>query len=68
MFVNNNSASEKEKNTVSEPLDTYGFIHLSEDERLRIDMKRPYKEKLQLFTKMLRRNKLLDKAKFLPTK
>ncbi|MBP9213272.1 MAG: hypothetical protein V9E96_06700 [Chitinophagaceae bacterium] len=45
--------------TVNEPATKYGFHHISEDEKLKIDIYRSDAEKLQLFTKMLRRNKLL---------
>jgi len=46
-----------------------GFVTISEDERLIEDSKRPGIEKLQLFTKMLRRNVMFDKAtRFAETK
>ncbi len=48
---------------VSEAAAPYsGFVHLSEDEKLLQDVLRSDFEKLQLFTKMLRRNATLDKA------
>jgi hypothetical protein len=40
----------------------YGFVSKSEEEKLLEDMYRPDMEKLQLFTKMLRRNATLNKA------
>ena len=40
----------------------YGFIAISEEEKLKQDIFRPDIEKLQLFTRMLRRNASLDKA------
>lgn len=50
-------------NQVSEPSAQYtGFAHLSEDEKLLNDILRPDIEKLQLFTKMIRRNATLNKA------
>ena len=39
-----------------------GFVNESEDERLLKDSKRSGLEKLQLFTKMIRRNSMLNKA------
>ena len=47
---------------VKEPSTNYGLRHLSEEEKLKIDIYRSDAEKLQLFTKMLRRNKLLKSA------
>ncbi len=49
-------------NTVEEPSLKYGFVSKSEDEKLREDIFRSDLEKLQLFTTMLRRNSLLNKA------
>jgi len=49
-------------NIVSEPRVKYGFVHKSEDEKLLEDISRPAIEKLQLFTQMLRRNAILNKA------
>jgi hypothetical protein len=40
-----------------------GFVHKSEDDKLRENIMRPSIEKLQLFTKMLRREALLKTAK-----
>lgn len=40
----------------------YGFVSKSEEEKLLEDMYRPDMEKLQLFTRMLRRNAMLKKA------
>lgn len=53
---------EEESTKVAEPSLQYGFVHQSEDEKLFMDATRPYIEKLQLFTKMLKRNKLLKKV------
>jgi hypothetical protein len=39
------------------------FVHKSEDEKLREDVLRSPLEKLHLFTKMLRRESVLKKAK-----
>lgn len=51
------------ENLLNEPSVSYtGFAHLSEDEKLLKDALRPDIEKLQLFTKMLRRNTALNKA------
>ncbi|MBS1592482.1 MAG: hypothetical protein JST07_10305 [Bacteroidetes bacterium] len=55
------------KNIVAEPSATYGFTNLSEDDKLRRDMLRSDKEKFLLFTQMLRRNKLLNKASVIST-
>jgi hypothetical protein len=41
----------------------YGFKHLSEDDKLLLDAKRSGIEKLQLFTRMLKRNNAIDKLK-----
>ena len=49
-------------NSVEEPSRQYGFVNISEDDKLREDIYRSDMEKLQLFVKMLRRNALLDKA------
>jgi hypothetical protein len=40
----------------------YGFVSKSEEEKLLEDIYRPDIEKLQLFTRMLRRNATLKKA------
>ena len=48
--------------SVEEQQASYGFSHKSEEERLKEDIFRPDMEKLQLFTRMLRRNALLKKA------
>ena len=42
--------------------DSEGLIQLTETERMKRDIYRPDMEKLQLFTQMLRTNKLLKKA------
>lgn len=39
-----------------------GFVIMSEEDRLLEDFKRPGLEKLQLFTKMLRRNAMFNNA------
>ena len=41
----------------------YGFKHLSEDDKLLFDAKRSGIEKLQLFTRMLKRNNTIDNIK-----
>jgi hypothetical protein len=58
-----NDNNDNIKNQVNEPSVPYsGFVHLSEDEKLLHDALRPDIEKLQLFTKMIRRNATLNKA------
>ncbi len=53
----------EEKNIVNEAEAGYkGFLSMSEDEKLLKDALRPGIEKLSLFTKMLRRNAMLNKA------
>ncbi len=47
----------------NEPLPAYGFVHISEDEKLLRDALLSDVEKLQLFSKMLYRNAMLKKAK-----
>jgi hypothetical protein len=42
-----------------------GFVHISEDEKLMANINRPDIEKLQLFTKMLRRSKTLKSFKII---
>jgi hypothetical protein len=55
-----------EKAEMVEPDTSYrGFVHMSEDEKLLANINRPDIEKLQLFTKMLRRNKTLKSFKFI---
>jgi hypothetical protein len=49
-------------NTVEEKSQRYGFVSKSEEEKLKEDIFRPDIEKLQLFTRMLRRNNSLNKA------
>ena len=46
-------------NIVSEKTAEYGFVSKSEDEKLKEDIFRSDIEKLQLFTRMLRRNATL---------
>jgi hypothetical protein len=53
---------------VEEPHPAYGFTSKSEEEKLMEDIFRPDLEKLQLFTRMLRRNALLNKAVITHTK
>jgi hypothetical protein len=48
---------------VSEGQSEYGFINRSEEEKLKENIARSPIEKLQLFTKMLRRESVLKKAK-----
>ena len=55
-------------NNVEEPALTYGFISKSEEEKLKEDIFRSDIEKLQLFTRMLRKNALLNKAVITHTK
>ena len=50
------------QNLVEEQQAEYGFTFKSEEERLKEDIFRPDMEKLQLFTRMLRRNALLNTA------
>lgn len=54
--------------TVEEQQPAYGFISKSEEEKLIEDIFRPDIEKLRLFTRMLRRNALLNKAVLTHTK
>jgi hypothetical protein len=56
------------ENIFEEPSPQYGFIFRSEEEKLREDVFRPDLEKLQLFTRMLRRNTILNKAIITHTK
>jgi hypothetical protein len=58
----NIKANREPLNMVEEPTPQYGFVHKSEEEKLREDIFRPDIEKLQLFTQMLRRNATLNKA------
>ena len=53
----------EELNTVNEDAPTYGFVTETEDERLLKEALRPGIEKLQLFTKSLRRNTTLNQMK-----
>ena len=55
-------------NRVEEPAIAYWFISKSEEEKLKEDIFRSDIEKLQLFTRMLRRNTLLNKAVITHTK
>ncbi|CAN5640999.1 hypothetical protein BH10BAC2_BH10BAC2_29500 [soil metagenome] len=49
--------------TVNENAPVYGFVNETEDERLIKEALRPSIEKLQLFTKSLRRNTTLNQMK-----
>ncbi|MCW3115227.1 MAG: hypothetical protein JWR18_3623 [Segetibacter sp.] len=50
-------------NQLNEASTSYaGFVHISEDDKLLRDVLRPDIEKLELFTKMLRRTSTLNKA------
>ena len=51
-----------QESVVGEPREAYGFSHKSADERLKEDVFRSDMEKLQLFTRMLRKNALLKKG------
>jgi hypothetical protein len=42
-----------------------GFVNISEDEKLLVNVNRPDIEKLQLFTKMVRRSKTLKRFKII---
>ena len=53
---------EETNNRMNEQPFGYGFVNKTEDEKLLTDINRSYIEKLQLFTKMLRRNKMFDNA------
>ena len=50
-------------NQVSDGQSEYGFINKSEEEKLKENIARSPIEKLQLFTKMLRRESVLKKAR-----
>ena len=54
--------SKKPNNILKEPSEPY-IANVSDDERLRRDVFRSDMDKLKLFTKMLRTNNLLNKAK-----
>ncbi|SFP54190.1 hypothetical protein [Parafilimonas terrae] len=61
--MNNPNNIQAEVNQVNEDEPVYnGFINKSEGEKLRDDMMRSPIEKLQLFTKMLKREALFKKA------
>jgi hypothetical protein len=53
-----------EKGKGKTPAEKSGFVHESEDERLLRDIFRSDLEKLQLFTKMIRRNRMFKNAGF----
>jgi hypothetical protein len=56
---NNNKPPE---NIFNEESPRYGFVHRSEMEKLRENVFRSDKEKLMLFTRMIRRNAMFKKA------
>ncbi|MES2004599.1 MAG: hypothetical protein V4450_08760 [Bacteroidota bacterium] len=56
------SSNTSEPSIVQEQTALYGFVSKSEEEKLKEDIFRPDIEKLQLFTRMLRRNATLAKA------
>jgi len=49
-------------NILHEDAPSYGFAHKTEIEKLKEDIYRSDKEKLQLFIKMIRRSSMLKKA------
>ncbi len=57
--------NKEEKKIVSETQAWYGFANKTEDEKLLEAARKPDIIKLQLFTRMLRRNKMLDKARII---
>jgi len=57
LYIGNDMAKSDKSDIVS-----VNFITLTEQERLKRDIFRPDMEKLQLFTQMLRTNKLLKRA------
>lgn len=58
--INNNEVPGKD--SVQEPQPVYGFVSKSPEEKLADLVFRPDMEKLQAFTKMLRRNATLKKG------
>ena len=68
MLLNNSIQQNETPSKVEEQPSGYGFVHKSEDEKLKEDVFRPDIEKLQLFTRMLRRNASLNKAVITHTK
>lgn len=44
---------------VAEPKPVYGFVYQSEEEKMWREFNRPFIDKLQSFTRMIRRNKML---------
>ncbi len=62
MQIEKNKYRSLPANTVEEKSQRYGFVSMSEEEKLKEDIFRPDIEKLQLFTSMLRRNISLKKA------
>ena len=61
--MKNLNADTQNLNQVSDGQSEYGFINKSEEEKLRENIARSPIEKLQLFTKMLRRESVLKKAR-----
>lgn len=56
------------ENIIKESQPAYGFINLSEEEKMWQEFNRPFIDKIQSFTRMLRRNKMLDKVIIHPKK
>jgi hypothetical protein len=64
--MNNMNNNSENLSQVNETQPAYiGFVYKSEDDKLKEDMMRSPIEKLQLFTKMLRREALFRKATIL---
>ena len=62
--MNNLDHNRENINQVKEEQPAYaGFVHKSEEDKLKKNIERSPIEKLQLFTKMLRRETLFKKAK-----
>ncbi len=57
-----NDKAINEESVLEDKQADYGFVYKSEEEKLLADIHRPYIEKLQLFTRMLRRNATLNKV------
>ena len=62
MLQENKTVDNKSTYVVEEQPNGYGFVSKSEDEKLKEDIFRPDIKKLQLFTRMLRRNASLNRA------
>ena len=64
--MNNLNKGQQDLNQLNEQQPAYaGFVYQSEDDKLKEDVMRSPIEKLQLFTKMLRREALFKKATIL---